>query len=76
MCQFYCAVISWDLFDVLQPLIDCYMKLRDKGGLVCLKLTETWLREYQVTQNSDTMLFLMLDQCQRERAIFKTILYK
>lgn len=34
-----------------EPLVDCYVKLRDKGGMVCLKMTETWLREYQVLSN-------------------------
>ena len=32
----------------IQPLLDCYMKLKKRGGVVLLKLTETWLREYQV----------------------------
>ncbi|KAK2163730.1 hypothetical protein NP493_1443g00013 [Ridgeia piscesae] len=31
-----------------EPLLDCYMKLKKRGGVVLLKLTETWLREYQV----------------------------
>ncbi|NP_001090141.1 tRNA methyltransferase 6 L homeolog [Xenopus laevis] len=31
-----------------EPLIECYTKLREKGGVVNLKLTETWLRNYQV----------------------------
>ncbi|XP_013774504.1 tRNA (adenine(58)-N(1))-methyltransferase non-catalytic subunit TRM6-like [Limulus polyphemus] len=31
-----------------QPLVDCYRKLKDKGETLFLKLTETWLRSYQV----------------------------
>ena len=31
-----------------EPLIDCYTKLRDRGSIVNLRLTETWLREHQV----------------------------
>ncbi|XP_076317586.1 tRNA methyltransferase 6 non-catalytic subunit isoform X2 [Tachypleus tridentatus] len=31
-----------------QPLVDCYRKLKEKGEALFLKLTETWLRSYQV----------------------------
>ncbi|XP_006136063.2 tRNA (adenine(58)-N(1))-methyltransferase non-catalytic subunit TRM6 isoform X1 [Pelodiscus sinensis] len=31
-----------------EPLLDCYTKLREKGGVINLKLSETWLRNYQV----------------------------
>uniref|UniRef100_A0A8D0GRJ5 tRNA (adenine(58)-N(1))-methyltransferase non-catalytic subunit TRM6 n=1 Tax=Sphenodon punctatus TaxID=8508 RepID=A0A8D0GRJ5_SPHPU len=31
-----------------EPLLECYTKLREKGGVVNLKLSETWLRNYQV----------------------------
>ncbi|XP_018119886.1 tRNA methyltransferase 6 S homeolog isoform X1 [Xenopus laevis] len=31
-----------------EPLLECYTKLREKGGVVNLKLSETWLRSYQV----------------------------
>jgi tRNA (adenine-N(1)-)-methyltransferase non-catalytic subunit len=35
----------------LEPLIDCYMKLRDRSGVANLRLTETWWRNYQVLPN-------------------------
>ncbi|XP_053140779.1 tRNA (adenine(58)-N(1))-methyltransferase non-catalytic subunit TRM6 isoform X2 [Hemicordylus capensis] len=31
-----------------EPLLECYTKLKEKGGVVNLKLSETWLRNYQV----------------------------
>ncbi|XP_013409113.1 tRNA (adenine(58)-N(1))-methyltransferase non-catalytic subunit TRM6 isoform X2 [Lingula anatina] len=31
-----------------EPLMECFVKLRQRGGVVHLTLTETWLREYQV----------------------------
>ncbi|XP_010207149.2 tRNA (adenine(58)-N(1))-methyltransferase non-catalytic subunit TRM6 isoform X1 [Colius striatus] len=31
-----------------EPLLDCYTKLRERGGVINLKLSETWLRNYQV----------------------------
>uniref|UniRef100_A0A8V0YUG3 tRNA (adenine(58)-N(1))-methyltransferase non-catalytic subunit TRM6 n=1 Tax=Gallus gallus TaxID=9031 RepID=A0A8V0YUG3_CHICK len=31
-----------------EPLLECYTKLRERGGVVNLKLSETWLRSYQV----------------------------
>lgn len=31
-----------------QPLLECYTKLRERGGVINLKLSETWLRNYQV----------------------------
>ncbi|XP_044145902.1 tRNA (adenine(58)-N(1))-methyltransferase non-catalytic subunit TRM6 [Bufo gargarizans] len=31
-----------------EPLLECYTKLREKGGVINLKLSETWLRHYQV----------------------------
>ncbi|XP_069464373.1 tRNA (adenine(58)-N(1))-methyltransferase non-catalytic subunit TRM6 [Ambystoma mexicanum] len=34
-----------------EPLLDCYTKLREKGGVINLKLSETWLRNYQVLPN-------------------------
>lgn len=33
---------------LLQPLIECYKKLKERGGTVSLRLTDTWLRRYQV----------------------------
>lgn len=35
-------------FSSLQPLIECYTKLKEQGGTVNLQLTNTWLRHYQV----------------------------
>jgi len=34
-----------------EPLLDCYQRVRDRGGIVNLRLTETWFREYQVLPN-------------------------
>ncbi|NWR73928.1 TRM6 methyltransferase, partial [Centropus unirufus] len=31
-----------------KPLLECYTKLRERGGVINLKLSETWLRNYQV----------------------------
>uniref|UniRef100_A0A8C3P5C4 tRNA (adenine(58)-N(1))-methyltransferase non-catalytic subunit TRM6 n=1 Tax=Cyanoderma ruficeps TaxID=181631 RepID=A0A8C3P5C4_9PASS len=31
-----------------EPLLDCYTKLRERGGVINLKLSESWLRNYQV----------------------------
>ncbi|XP_025936532.1 tRNA (adenine(58)-N(1))-methyltransferase non-catalytic subunit TRM6 isoform X1 [Apteryx rowi] len=31
-----------------EPLLECYTKLRERGGVINLKLSETWLRSYQV----------------------------
>lgn len=31
-----------------KPLLDCYTKLRERGGVINLKLSESWLRNYQV----------------------------
>jgi len=33
----------------IQPLIDCYSKLRETGRVVLMSLSETWLRNYQVS---------------------------
>ncbi|XP_053568154.1 tRNA (adenine(58)-N(1))-methyltransferase non-catalytic subunit TRM6 [Bombina bombina] len=34
-----------------EPLLECYTKLREKGAVINLKLSETWLRNYQVLPN-------------------------
>ena len=47
-CLFVRVLVIMTMYIVLQPLLDCYTKLRDRGGVVLLKLSETWLREYQV----------------------------
>ncbi|XP_072031787.1 tRNA (adenine(58)-N(1))-methyltransferase non-catalytic subunit TRM6-like [Amphiura filiformis] len=31
-----------------EPLMECYLKLRERGGAISLRITETWLRNYQV----------------------------
>ncbi|XP_062981377.1 tRNA (adenine(58)-N(1))-methyltransferase non-catalytic subunit TRM6 [Elgaria multicarinata webbii] len=31
-----------------EPLLECYTKLRERGGVINLNLSETWLRNYQV----------------------------
>ncbi|XP_052580989.1 tRNA (adenine(58)-N(1))-methyltransferase non-catalytic subunit TRM6 isoform X2 [Peromyscus californicus insignis] len=30
-----------------EPLLECYTKLRERGGVINLRLSETWLRNYQ-----------------------------
>lgn len=35
----------------IEPLMDCYTKLRGTGRVVMIKLTDTWFREYQVLTN-------------------------
>lgn len=35
-------------FGFPKPLLECYTKLRERGGVINLKLSETWLRNYQV----------------------------
>ncbi|XP_028997413.1 tRNA (adenine(58)-N(1))-methyltransferase non-catalytic subunit TRM6 [Betta splendens] len=42
-----------------EPLIECYTKLREHGGTVNLKLTDSWLRHYQVLPNRTHPLLLM-----------------
>uniref|UniRef100_V9KR93 tRNA (adenine(58)-N(1))-methyltransferase non-catalytic subunit TRM6 n=1 Tax=Callorhinchus milii TaxID=7868 RepID=V9KR93_CALMI len=34
-----------------EPLVVCYTNLRERGGVVNLKLSETWLRHYQILPN-------------------------
>uniref|UniRef100_A0A8C7XMP2 tRNA (adenine(58)-N(1))-methyltransferase non-catalytic subunit TRM6 n=1 Tax=Oryzias sinensis TaxID=183150 RepID=A0A8C7XMP2_9TELE len=43
----------------LEPLIECYTKLKEQGGAVSLKLTDTWLRHYQVLPNRTHPRLLM-----------------
>ncbi|KAI1240426.1 hypothetical protein IHE44_0008848 [Lamprotornis superbus] len=31
-----------------EPLLECYTKLRERGGVINVKLSETWLRNYQI----------------------------
>nr|XP_046229582.1 tRNA (adenine(58)-N(1))-methyltransferase non-catalytic subunit TRM6 [Scatophagus argus] len=42
-----------------EPLIECYTKLKEHGGAVSLRLTDTWLRRYQVLPNRTHPLLLM-----------------
>lgn len=42
-----------------EPLIECYTKLKEQGGTVNLRLTDTWLRHYQVLPNRTHPLLLM-----------------
>ncbi|XP_072167915.1 tRNA (adenine(58)-N(1))-methyltransferase non-catalytic subunit TRM6-like [Diadema setosum] len=61
VCKFHPAELLMALIDFLalsrpfavyspfkEPLVDCYVKLRDRGGVINIRLTETWLRDYQV----------------------------
>lgn len=34
-----------------EPLVDCYAQLKDAGSAVFLKISESWLRSYQVLPN-------------------------
>ncbi|XP_035535078.1 tRNA (adenine(58)-N(1))-methyltransferase non-catalytic subunit TRM6 [Morone saxatilis] len=42
-----------------EPLIECYTKLKEHGGTVGVRLTDTWLRHYQVLPNRTHPLPLM-----------------
>ncbi|XP_059211676.1 tRNA (adenine(58)-N(1))-methyltransferase non-catalytic subunit TRM6 [Centropristis striata] len=42
-----------------EPLIECYTKLKEHGGTVNLRLTDTWLRHYQVLPNRTHPVLLM-----------------
>ncbi|KAI5090616.1 tRNA (adenine(58)-N(1))-methyltransferase non-catalytic subunit TRM6 [Silurus meridionalis] len=42
-----------------EPLIECYTKLREQGGAINLKLTDSWLRHYQVLPNRTHPVLLM-----------------
>ncbi|KAM3602381.1 uncharacterized protein V6R79_003025 [Siganus canaliculatus] len=42
-----------------EPLIECYTKLKEQGGAISLRLTDTWLRHYQVLPNRTHPVLLM-----------------
>lgn len=42
-----------------EPLIECHTKLRERGGVIGLQLSETWLRHYQVLPNRTHPMLLM-----------------
>ncbi|XP_028809314.1 tRNA (adenine(58)-N(1))-methyltransferase non-catalytic subunit TRM6 isoform X1 [Denticeps clupeoides] len=42
-----------------EPLIECYTKLREQGGVVNLHLSDSWLRHYQVLPNRTHPVLLM-----------------
>uniref|UniRef100_A0A8C9XAF7 tRNA (adenine(58)-N(1))-methyltransferase non-catalytic subunit TRM6 n=1 Tax=Sander lucioperca TaxID=283035 RepID=A0A8C9XAF7_SANLU len=42
-----------------EALIECYTKLKEQGGTVNLRLTDTWLRHYQVLPNRTHPVLLM-----------------
>lgn len=42
-----------------EPLIECYKKLKECGGTINLRLTDTWLRHYQVLPDRTHPLLLM-----------------
>lgn len=42
-----------------EPLIECYTKLREQGGTINLRLTDSWLRHYQVMPNRTHPVLLM-----------------
>ncbi|XP_064002315.1 tRNA (adenine(58)-N(1))-methyltransferase non-catalytic subunit TRM6 isoform X2 [Pogoniulus pusillus] len=41
-----------------EPLLECYTRLRERGGVVNLKLSETWLRNYQGAVEYEKVLLL------------------
>ncbi|XP_023481909.1 tRNA (adenine(58)-N(1))-methyltransferase non-catalytic subunit TRM6 isoform X2 [Equus caballus] len=41
------------------PLLECYTKLRERGGVINLRLSETWLRNYQVLPDRSHPKLLM-----------------
>uniref|UniRef100_A0A3Q4N494 tRNA (adenine(58)-N(1))-methyltransferase non-catalytic subunit TRM6 n=1 Tax=Neolamprologus brichardi TaxID=32507 RepID=A0A3Q4N494_NEOBR len=43
----------------IEPLIECFKKLKECGGTVNLRLTDTWLRHYQVLPDRTHPLLLM-----------------
>ncbi|TRY88481.1 hypothetical protein DNTS_005161 [Danionella cerebrum] len=42
-----------------EPLIECFTKLREQGGVINLRLTDSWLRHYQVLPNRTHPVLLM-----------------
>ncbi|XP_026886792.2 tRNA (adenine(58)-N(1))-methyltransferase non-catalytic subunit TRM6 [Electrophorus electricus] len=42
-----------------EPLIECYTKLREQGGAINIRLTDTWVRHYQVLPNRTHPMLLM-----------------
>lgn len=42
-----------------EPLIECFTKLKEQGGAVNIRLTDTWLRHYQVLPNRTHPVLLM-----------------
>ncbi|XP_047429757.1 tRNA (adenine(58)-N(1))-methyltransferase non-catalytic subunit TRM6 [Mugil cephalus] len=42
-----------------EALIECYTKLKERGGTVNLKITDTWLRHYQVLPNRTHPVLMM-----------------
>ncbi|XP_023829825.1 tRNA (adenine(58)-N(1))-methyltransferase non-catalytic subunit TRM6 [Salvelinus sp. IW2-2015] len=42
-----------------EPLIECYTKLKEQGGAVSLRLTDSWIRHYQVLPNRTHPMLLM-----------------
>ncbi|XP_034555450.1 tRNA (adenine(58)-N(1))-methyltransferase non-catalytic subunit TRM6 [Notolabrus celidotus] len=42
-----------------EPLIECFTKLKEQGGAVDIRLTDTWVRHYQVLPNRTHPLLLM-----------------
>ncbi|XP_061560056.1 tRNA (adenine(58)-N(1))-methyltransferase non-catalytic subunit TRM6 isoform X1 [Phycodurus eques] len=42
-----------------EPLVECFTKLKEQGGTVNLRLTDTWLRHYQVLPNRTHPKLLM-----------------
>ena len=41
------------IFINFQPLMECYVNLREKGTAINIHLTETWWRHYQVSLSDD-----------------------
>ena len=49
--QFFFTALKMVLF-VFQPLMECYVNLRERGTAINIHLTETWWRHYQVGTTS------------------------
>lgn len=44
-----CRLDDYPFFANFQPLMECYVNLREKGTAINIHLTETWWRHYQVS---------------------------
>lgn len=52
--------LDFFIFFILQPLMECYVNLKEQSGAINIQLTETWWRHYQVTVHSSALLWCCL----------------